>query len=177
MPLPVSMEEARRQLQLAANDDTRDDEIAGFIADAAAWVEGFTGHILDQREVTEHVSGFKPVELRAWPIAADALPGVAYSAADGTPIAVPGARLDITRRPARVSPGSGLFWPFRDSAQRFTVTVTAGYASAGAVPRDFKRAMLILIAAYDADREGGDVFEKAEKAAKRICDRFRLRRL
>jgi len=177
MPFPVSLEEARRQLRLAADDDSQDDEIAGFIADAAAWVEDFTGHILDQREVTEHVSGFKPVELLAWPIAADAIPGIAYSAADGTPVAVPGSRLDLSRRPARVFPATGLFWPFRDSAQSFTVTINAGYANASAVPRAFKRAMLILIAAYDADREGGDVFEKAERAAKRICNPFRLRRI
>lgn len=177
MPLPVSLEEARRQLRLAADDDSQDDEIAGFIADAAAWTEDYTGHILNQREVTERVSGFKPVELRAWPIAADAVPGVAYSTADGVQIPVPSARLDVSRRPARVFPGTGLFWPFRDSAQPFTVTITAGYASASAVPRAFKRAMLILIAAYDADREGGDVFEKAERSAKRICNPFRLRRI
>lgn len=177
MVMPVSLEEARRQLRLEDDDTTQDAEIAGFVADAAAWVESFTGHILVEREVTEHASGFKPVEIRAWPIADGATPGVAYLGADGSPIAIPGTRLDLSRRPARVMPGSGLFWPFRDSAQPFTVTVTAGYANADDVPRDFKRAMLILIAAYDADREGGDLFAKAEATARRICNRYRVRRV
>lgn len=176
MALPVTLPEASSQLRLDDFDD-RGADVAGYIRDAADWVEGYTGHILEQREVTEHVSGFRPVELRAWPIAADAVPGVAYLGAGGAPIAIPGARLDITRRPARVFPGTGLFWPFRDSKQAFTVTITAGYANPASVPGDMKRAMLVLISGYDADREGGDVLQKAITTAERLCHRFRLRRL
>jgi hypothetical protein len=58
-----------------------------------------------------------------------------------------------------------------------TVTIRVGYESADEVPRDLRRAMLLLIAAYDADREGGDVFAKAEDAARRLCRRYRLHRL
>lgn len=177
MAYPVSLEEARRQIRLEADDESRDEDLTGWIADAAGWVEGYTGQLLDQREVTEHVSGFKPVEIRAWPIDAAAVPGVAYIGADGSPVAITGARLDLTRRPARIFPATGLFWPFRDSAQAFTVTITAGYANADAIPRDMKRAMLVLIAAYDADREGGDLFQNAVRTAERLCSRFRLRRL
>ena len=58
-----------------------------------------------------------------------------------------------------------------------TVTVRAGYESPDDVPRDLRRAMLVLIGAYDADREGGDILAKAEASARRLCDRHRLRRL
>lgn len=177
MALPVSIEEARRQLRLESDDASRDDELQGWIADAAGWVEGYTGHLLTEREVVEHVAGFKPVELSAWPIAAAAAPALAYIAGDGSPVGITGARLDISRRPARVFNGRGPFWSFRDAAQPFTVTITAGYAAVDDVPRDMKRAMLILITAYDEDREGGDLFLKAVKAAERLCGRFRLRRL
>ncbi len=177
MAIPVTLEDARRQIRLEADDVSRDDDLIGWIADAAAWVEDYTGQILTEREVTEHVSGFRPVELRAWPIAADAIPGVAYIGAGGAPIAIPGARLDITRRPARVFPGTGLFWPFRNSEQAFTVTITAGYPDAASVPGNIRRAMLLLIGAYDADREGGEIFAKAEEAARRLCGRLRLRRV
>jgi hypothetical protein len=177
MANPISLVDARLQLRIEADDDSRDVDLLGYIEDAVAWVEDYTGHILAEREVTEHVSGFKPVELRAWPIAADAVPGVAYLGADNTPIAIPGARIDVTRRPARVFPGSGLFWTFRNSAQPFTVTVTAGYASPDDVPRNFKRAMLILISAYDADREGGELFQKAETTARKLCRGRRLLRV
>jgi uncharacterized phiE125 gp8 family phage protein len=177
MPFPVSIEEARRQLRLESDDTSRDDDLKDWIEDAAGWVEGYTKHLLTEREVVEHVAGFKPVTLTAWPIAATALPALAYLDADGSPIGIANARLDVTRRPARIFPATGLFWPFRNAAQPFTVTITAGYPTADEVPRDMKRAMLILITAYDEDREGGDLFLKAVKAAERLCGRFRLRRL
>lgn len=169
MALPIAMEDARRQLRLEPDDDSRDEEISGFVADAVGWVEDYTGHLLTAREVTEHFTGFKPVDLKAWPIAADAVPDVAYIGTDGSVIAIAGARIDVSRRPARVRPGTGIFWPVRDSAQRFTVTITAGYADPSDIPRNLKRAMLILISAYDSDREGGDLFLKAEETAKGLC--------
>jgi hypothetical protein len=45
------------------------------------------------------------------------------------------------------------------------------------VPGNFRRAMLVLIAAYDADREGGDILAKADVAATRMCRGFRFRGL
>jgi uncharacterized phiE125 gp8 family phage protein len=169
MALPVPIEDARRQLRLEPDDDSRDEEINGFVADAAGWVEDYTGHLLTAREVTEQFTGFRPVDLKAWPIAADAVPGVAYLGSDGAEIAITGARIDVSRRPARVLPGTGIFWPFRDSMQAFTVTIMAGYADPENIPRNLKRAMLILISAYDSDREGGDLFLKAEETAKGLC--------
>jgi len=176
MILPVSLEEAKAQLQLG-DDYTRDFEVAGFIEDAAAWVEKFTGLMLGAQDVTEQLSGFGRMELRAWPIASTAVPAVAYADATGTPIGVAGVRLDLTRRPARVVPAIGGRWPMVPTGTITTVTVRAGYESPDDVPRDLRRAMLVLIGAYDADREGGDILAKAEASARRLCDRHRLRRL
>jgi uncharacterized phiE125 gp8 family phage protein len=172
MTLPVSLEEAKSQLKVESND--RDDEVRGFIQDAAAWVETYTGHLLEAREVIEQFRGFGPVTLRAWPIAADAAIAGAYLDDAGAPAALIGARLDVSRRPARALPPVGSsFWPFRNADQLFTVTVQAGYSDPGDVPRNLCRAMLVLIAAYDQDREGGDTMEKAEAAARRLCQRFK----
>ena len=152
MTLPVSLDDAKDQLRI--DDDAHDPEIEGFILDAAGWVERYTGHVLEQRTVTEQFRGIRAAELRAWPIAADAIPGVAYTDDAGDAISIIGARLDISRRPARVSPGTGSFWPFTDTGQQFSVTISAGYADPEDVPRNLRRAMLIMIAAYDADRGG-----------------------
>jgi hypothetical protein len=176
MALPVSIDEAVAQLQLGDNPSNLA-EVDGFRLDAAAWVESYTGHILEARDVTERFRGFTSVQLGAWPVGADAVPGVAYTDASGEPVAIVGARLDVSRRPARVLPPSGSFYAFRDPRQLFTVTIRAGYEDPGNVPRDLRRAMLILISGYDADREGGDIFAKAEASARRLCDRHRLRRL
>lgn len=176
MAIPVTLDDAKRQLRMDLDDGDRDEEIESFILDAAAWVEKYTGHIFAARDVTEIFSGFRPVMLRACPVAHDATPAVAY-ASNGVAVGIPGARVDLIHGRARVSPGSGSFWPFIDSQQVFTVTIRAGYEEDDIVPGNLRRAMLMLIAAYDDDREGGDAFAKAEKTASRLCAPFRPRLL
>lgn len=177
MALPVALEEAKRQLKVEDDETDQHDEIEDFIRDAAAWVEDYTGHILEARDVTEHFSGFRPVSLRAWPIAPNAVPAVKYVGPDGQDVTVDSVRLQVDTRPARIGPSVGSFWPFIDSRQLFSVTVRAGYEHPDDVPRRLRRAMLVLIAAYDADREGGKIFAEAEATAKRLCSRFRRRTL
>lgn len=175
MDLPITLAEARRQLRLEEEDASRDAELSGFVADAAAWVERYTGHILAARDVTEHFRGLGAVRLRAWPVRPDAAIGVGYMDAEGNPIVVTGARIDNSRRPARVLPPKAS-WPFPLRDQLFTVTVRAGYEVGEGMPGNMKRAMLLLIGAYDADREGGNVLGKAEVAAQSLCRSYRLLR-
>lgn len=167
MTFPISLDEAKAQLRV--DGDEQDEEINGFIQDAAAWVEDYTGQILVARDVTQQFRGYGAVDLRAWPIVSGSTVAVAYVDAAGVPVSLTGARLDVSRRPARMLPAGGPFWPFRDTQQLFTVTVRAGYEAPADVPRALCRAMLVMIAAYDADREGGDIFAKAETAAKNLC--------
>jgi uncharacterized phiE125 gp8 family phage protein len=169
MAIPVTIEDARRQVRLDADDASLDADLTGFIADAAAWVENYTGQILTARDVTENFVGFGAVALKAWPIRADAAPGVAYLNSAGTPVSVTGARLDVSKRPARVLPPNGPFYSFLDSKQAFTVTIRAGYDDGDVVPGNMRRAMLILISAMETDRAGGEIFQKAESAARKLC--------
>jgi uncharacterized phiE125 gp8 family phage protein len=177
MAIPVTLADAKAHLRLEVEDLSRDAEVAGYIADATGWVEKYTGHILVARDVTEQFRGFAAVELRAWPIKPTALAGVAYLDAAGSPVAITGAVLETRQRPARVRPGVGTFWPFRDTRQLFTVTIRAGYEPTDDVPRNFRRAMLVLISAYDSDREGGELLQTAEATARRLCRDYKLRRL
>lgn len=177
MAIPVTLEDAKRQLRIELDDDERDDEIRSFIIDAVDWVEKYTGHIFAAHDVTEVFRGFRPVMFRAWPVAADAIPGVAYTNSDGVAVAITGARIDLSQGRARIAPSSSAFWPFIDSQQVFSVTIRAGYEDGDAIPGNLRRAMLVLIGAYDADREGGEIFEKAEDSARRLCASFRPRSL
>ncbi len=178
MAIPVTLDDAKRQLRIEIDDTSQDVEIQGFIADAAAWVERYTGHILVARDVIETFNGFGPVKLRAWPIAATAIPAVAYVDLAGTPIAAAGARLSVVSRPARVLPPAGAhFWSFPLRDQLFSVTIRAGYEEGDPVPGNFRRAMLVLISGYYRDRAGGDVFVQSEASARSLCSSFRTRPL
>ncbi len=176
MAIPVTLEDARHQLQMAADDTARDDEITGFIADAAAWVEDYTGHVLEPRDVTEQFSSFDQIAFRAWPIAAAAVPIVTYASGNVAATQVTAVRPVVTSRPVRIVPWIGERWP-RLTPDSITVTIRAGYAPGDVVPRNIRRAMLVLIAAYDGDREGGELFQKAEATARRLCGSLRLRGL
>ncbi|MBH9537522.1 head-tail connector protein [Novosphingopyxis sp. YJ-S2-01] len=164
MALPVTLEDAKKQLRVIGNDE--DDTISGFIPDAAAWVEAYTGHLLEPREVVERFSGHD-LNLRYWPVAET---GISV-AVGGVPIE--GARLYQTVRPAAVLNPIGTAWPYLETGSVVEVTYTAGYASPDDVPRNMVRAMLILISAYDADREGGEIFQRAEATAKNLCRQFK----
>jgi uncharacterized phiE125 gp8 family phage protein len=178
MAIPVTLADARLQLKMEPDDTSRDTELQGFIADAAAWVESYTGHILVAREVTETFPGFGRLALRAWPIKADAVVALSYTAGLIGPVIVTGARLAAgSARPARVHPAFGTVWPHTGLTGTVSVTVRAGYEPGDPVPGNFRRAMLVLIGACDEDREGGDLFAKAEAAAKSLCRGFRARGL
>lgn len=168
MAIPVSLVDARRQLRMEPDDDSRDEELSGFIADAAAWVENYTGHILAAREVTETFDGLGAIQLRSWPVKPETPVAVSYLGAAGA-VPVPGARLFVQGRPARVYPALGTGWPVLHHRVPSTVTFRAGYEDGDEVPRNCRRAMLVLIGAYDEDREGGDVLAKAENAARSLC--------
>ena len=179
MAYPVSLAEGARQLRLQPDEltDARSEEISGFIADACGWVERYTGHILEARDVTEEFSGFGALELMAWPIAADAVPVMTYDAGAEEPVTIQGARLALHRRPVRVLCPLGSHWPNYHLAPKVTVTIRAGYEPTDELPGNLRRAILILVGAYDADREGGDMVAKAEETARRLCRDFRLRRV
>ncbi|MBB4618670.1 head-tail connector protein [Sphingomonas abaci] len=172
----IDLVTARRHLRLDEDDTSQDEELGDQIADAIGWVETYTGQILSPRNVTEQFRGFGPVELRSWPVASDAVTAIAYVDAAGIPATLP-AKLDTTKRPARLRPAAGAFWPFRNADQMFTVTLTAGYGSPSLVPRNLRRAALVMLTAYHDDREGGEVFSKAEASARSLCRFLRLTRV
>lgn len=169
MALPVTLTEAKRQLRVT--NDFENEFIEDAILDAADWIEDYTGHILEEREITETFSSFKRLRLSAWPIE----PGdIAVSTVSGgTPSPVDGAWLYAVSRPASVLPALPNRWPGLSAGDFVTVTYTAGYASPDAVPRKMVRAMLVLITGYFEDRSGGEAFKDAEETAKRLCRSYK----
>lgn len=170
---PIGIEEARAQIRMDG-DASRDADLARYIRDAREWVETYTGQTLIAGDAVEtfRVPG-RAVTLRAWPIASAAALAIAVVDDDGTEVEVVGA-LDTARRPATIRSTSG--WSMTSADQQLRVTVRAGYEP-GNVPGNLRRAMLLLIAAYDADREGGELFAASEARARSLCRSFRRHRL
>lgn len=175
MPIPVSLDDAKRQLKIEIDDASQDDEIRGFIDDAAAWIEKLTGHVLVAREVVATFDAFDGVSFREWPIARTAVPTVSYEGSAGQAVPVVGVRAVLSRRPVRIAAAIGGRWPLLPTGSAITATIRAGYEDGDEVPPIFRRAILLLVAAYDADREGGDIVRKAEEAAKDLCGDYRIR--
>ncbi len=175
MAIPVTIQDAKRQLRIELGDTSQDEDIEGFVNDAAAWVEKYTGHILVARDVVEQFDSFDRLRLRAWPVKPDATVGIGYAPLTGAATNLYGSRIASSSRPASILPAVGSTWPA--SVNGVTVLVRAGYEPTDTVPGNFRRAMLILISAYDSDREGGAVFQQAEASARRLCSWFRARNL
>lgn len=145
--------------------------------DAIGWVEVHTGHLLRLRSITETLSSFDAT-LKAWPIAPTARASVSYGILGVTPVLIDNVPVIVSRRPACLARPTALAaWPRLDIGAEVQVTVDAGYATADLIPGNLRRAVLVLAAAYDSDREGGDILAAAEKSARSLCSPFRMRRL
>lgn len=175
MAVPVSLADARRQLRMEADDNSRDAELQPFIDDAAGWVEQYTGHIFVAKDVTDTFDAYDG-RLSGWPIKPNATIAVSYGV-PGSLTAITGARLRLSGRPARIRPAAGAYWPVLPLGGVVQAVYRAGYEAGDVVPRNLRRAMLVLIGGYDADREGGDVFAAAEETARGLCSSFRARSL
>lgn len=172
MPEPVTLAEARAHCRVLSTDE--DDLITALIIAAREWVENFTGHILVQREVTQRLSCFKRPRLFAWPIADDATVTATYVDSDGATQALNGARLIFGNGWAELATAFGSAWP--TSYGPATVTVEAGYATAEDVPQSMKQAILLLVAAWFANREAvsDKAMVEAPFAVEALCQPYRM---
>lgn len=179
MAVPVSIFDARRQLRYELDDDSNDEQLHDLISRAVAWVERYTGHLMEAREVTETFEHWDRPLLRAWPIKPGAVPVIAYELG-GAPMELSGqlsGRIVASRRPARLLCPSGMLWPWFAYDTGISVTFRAGYEPRDVVPGNLRSAILVMITAYHEDREGGELFTKAEASARGLCRDFRHRRL
>jgi uncharacterized phiE125 gp8 family phage protein len=167
---PVTLALAKEQIGLV-DDTSRDALITGYITAAVRWVENYTGHILDKREVREAHQGFSRFFPLRWePIDADTIE-ISYTDADGAPQTVS----ETIVGNGRAYPAYGDWWPSARLYTPVTVTYTAGYA-AGQVPAPLIQAVLMLVAHWFAQREAGSERPTSEVpfGVISICDQYRM---
>jgi uncharacterized phiE125 gp8 family phage protein len=169
---PVTL--AMAKLNARVSGVSEDSLIADWIIAGRRWVENYTGHILVARDVSEQFTSFQRLQLRAWPIPANAVPVVTYTDAAGEIVTVPAAGANLLRRPAWAVPAVGGRWPPLGYRTTVTVTIAAGYSSPADVPADFKSAILLIVKGLYDERE---LTENVEAAARRFCRHYRIRRV
>jgi len=166
---PVLLAEARLFLRV---DDTAEDVlIEALIKAARKAVEDQTGRALITQTRKLYLACFPSsiIYLPHPPLLT--VPTIDYVDADGatqqlTAVAAD-YQVDIVSSPGRVEPAYNSSWPStRDVPNAVTVTFTCGYGSAGsAVDERAVQAIKVIVAAWFADRENGEI----PPAALRLC--------
>lgn len=151
MAEPVTLDEIKMHLDVARDD--QDQMLEDMVVAAREWVENYTGLVLVKRQVSEGFDAFDRLShLTAWPIASDAVASVTYADSQGAPDNVVDARMNVTRRPARLAPAFNTSWPVAYPGS-IVVTIEAGYVDAAAVPYSLKAAIKLYVGNLYANRE------------------------
>lgn len=176
---PVSVEEARAQCSIAADDDTFDLELGIYVQAAREQVEAYTGLKIMAQTVSLKASCFGDLErLPTAPIASIA--SVKYLDTDGAEQTLDAAvyedHLEAELQP-EVRLKVNQTWPvIRQVSDAVRVSAVAGYANAAAVPAALKLAMLLMVGDWFANREDTTPgrLERMPNGAATLLENFRL---
>jgi uncharacterized phiE125 gp8 family phage protein len=157
----VTTADAKTHLKIEA--DAEDDYVAGLILDAQDYLEKeVSGH----RQIMPATYDVRAEDFAAWP---DVLPlprpplssvtSVKYFDADGVETTVAASTYLVRtpwRQPGTIELAPDQSWPTdlqTDRRQPVTIRIVAGYASEAAVPRNVRRAILLLCGHWHLNRE------------------------
>lgn len=146
----LSLEDAK--IHLRVDDDAEDALISGLIAAAVDHVERTTGLVLERRTVVETVTGFGG-RFRSWPVVS--VDSVAYVDGAGVDQILPSNvfRTIAAARPARLA-NVAAPWPKLGRLNgAVTLTMTAGYADAAAVPAGVVQALKMIVGHFYRNRD------------------------
>jgi uncharacterized phiE125 gp8 family phage protein len=147
---------AELKAQLRKTDTSEDALIAANGIAAREFCEEYTGHILVQREVTDSFNAWGDfLTLRHQPITVgDPTPvlTVSYTDVEGDEIEYEGRVIRDQRYPWTIHAPYGADFPTLGNSGTISVTYTAGYANAAAVPEKFKWAIKLLVTSMHVNR-------------------------
>jgi uncharacterized phiE125 gp8 family phage protein len=170
MAEPLTTAELKAHLRKTTTDE--DTLIATYGVAAREWCEEYTGHILNQREVTDSFAAWGDyLTLRYQPITVgDPTPAltVTFTNEFGGETEYEDRVIRDQIYPWKIVPPYGFPFPILGDNGAIQVVYTAGYASAAAVPELFKIAIKLLVTSFYINRGALD------EATKEAC-RFLLR--
>lgn len=174
---PLTKAEAKAQCRVDPGMTDDDATFDRLIAAAREFVERRTGQVIARRARTWTGDSFRGVRLTDTPIAS--VDAVDYLDAAGALQSLPAANFfaNLKARPVYLLAALGkVLPPVASLPGSVTVTYTAGYPSAAAVPACLKQAMLLLIGHWYENRESvvvGTISTAIQFAFDALVDDFR----
>jgi len=153
---PVSLAEAKAQCRIDSTDEN--DLVSALIATSRTHLEEITWRAFITQTWRLTLRGFpcggQPLVLPR-PLLI-AVGSIAYldTAGDSQTLSASDYVVDASAEPGTIEPAYGHSWPTtRDHPAAVTITYTAGFGNAAAVPPDLVHAMKLLIGHYFENRE------------------------
>lgn len=166
MAEPITLQTVKEYLGLYNADF--DAKITAMIPRARKWVEDHTGLALERRQFAEQRLPDRHGAVRLYKGPLASIDSVAYVDSAGNPQTyVPLAYPPSTR----IVAANDAYWPTLSNDRLFTITYTAGYATAADIDERLIGAMLALIEGEFS--EGAAYPDRAIEAAERCCSYLR----
>ncbi len=154
---PITKAEAKIHLRIPVGVTVDDSYVEDQLIPAATvWVENETQTQLITATWQYTLDWFPGWEIDVPRPRLIGVSSLTYSATDGTSTTLTentDFRVDTNKRPGRLTPDFGKSWPVtRDIMEAVTLTYTAGFGAASAVPVTIKQAMFFLIGHWYTNR-------------------------
>ncbi len=160
---PITLAEARKQLNFTDDDPTDDDDfIEALIASARESCEEYRNCAMLEQVITHVMHSFPCVsdrnpfgEVRLYRPPHLSIETIQYFDADNTTQNMtPGTDVIFNATLGTISPKVGESWPATASRpDAVTITYKCGYANAAAVPKRFKQSILVTLTSWYENRE------------------------
>lgn len=151
---PVGLDDAKEHLRVVHTDDDR--YISTLLLAATKWAEDFQCRTYVSRSHTMYLDEWQTIIRPTYsPLISTGLE-IKYIDTDGTEQTLSSAyyRVDTDTEPGRITEAYGYSWPdIRYVTNAITITYTAGYGTAEAVPDDIKAAIKLIVGHLYEHRE------------------------
>ena len=157
---PLTLAEAKKQVELATQDTAHDEHLLRLIAAARKYAEDYTGRAIVTQTWDLFLDSWpvKRGELTVWlpkpPL--QSVTFVKYYDGDGVQQTWSSANYVVrtSREPGCISLAYGISWPtFRFQPDTINIRYVAGYGARTSVPENMKAAMLLMVGHWFSHRE------------------------
>lgn len=167
----MTVDLALAKLQTRVTHTDEDTLLTQYIASSKAWIERYTGLLLEEGEVTDRFTEFGDyLQLSRGPFLE--LTGISYTDTDGDAQVVADSRY----RDGLVYPPL-VGWPAIEAYSTIEVTYLAGFDTYSPLPEELVQAQLLLISHFYENRSAvitGATSKEVEYAVQALAGPFRL---